>query len=163
MTLDSNLARWIFQSIASHFKSVADGISLLYFVEGIDERSEDTMQVDHVELRVNGPDSKETAKDYYDLKVVINFLFTKNMDKAGANAFDLIQWTGVFANEMQKPIPIYKKGSGAQDDGTLVGCLRVDKGKNETVRIYHFGQLDKDTRVRQSEVDAVFDMDYKTS
>lgn len=161
--MDKNLARWIFQSVASHFKSVADGISLLYYVEGIDERSGDILQADHVELRVTGPTLKEWYKDWFDVQAVINFLFTKNMDIASADAFDLIQWTGVFAEEMTKPIPIYKKGTGVEDDGTLIGCLRVDKGRNEAVRIYHFGQLDKDTRIRQSEVDAVFQMDYKTS
>lgn len=161
--MDSNLARWIFQSIASHFKSVADGISLLYFVEGIDERSDDTMQANHVELRVTGPTIKELSNGYYNVKTTINFLFTKNMDIASADAFDLIQWTGVFAEEMLKPIPIYKKGTGSEDDDSLVGCLQVDKGRNDLVRIYHFGQLDKDTRVRMSEIDAVFYMDYKTS
>lgn len=160
--MDKNLARWFFQSIASHFKSVADGISLPYFVEGIDERSDDTMRVDHVELRVTGPTFKELSKGFFDCKIVINFLFTKNMDMASADAFDLIQWTGVFADAMLEPISIYKKGSGVEDDNSLVGCLQVDKGRNEAVRVYHFGQLDKDTRVRQSEVDAVFNMDYTT-
>lgn len=160
--MDKNLARWIFQSLASHFKSVADGISLPYFVEGIDERSEDTMRVSHVELRVTGPESKEVSNGFYDLKVGVNFLFTKNMDEASADAFDLIQWTGVFANEMLEPIPVYKKGTGVEDDGTLLGCIQVHKGKNEAVRIWHFGQLDTNTRVRQSEVDAVYGFEYKT-
>jgi hypothetical protein len=161
--MDKNLARWIFQSLASHFKSVADGITLLYFVEGIDERSNDTMQENHVELRVTGPELKEVSKGYYNVKVVVNFLFTKNMDEVGADAFDLIQWTGVFADEMLEPIPIYKKGSGVEDDGALVGCLQVHKGRNDAVRVFHFGQLDKDTRIRQSEVDAMYGMNYQSS
>ncbi|MHC4301379.1 MAG: hypothetical protein ACYS7Y_29275 [Planctomycetota bacterium] len=160
--MDKNLARWLFQSVASHFKSVADGISLPYFVEGIDERSEDTMRVDHVELRVTGPNLKEISNGFYNVDLVLNFMFTKNMDEVGADAFDLIQWTGVFADAMLDPIPIYKKGSGAEDDDSLVGCIRVKKGKNEAVRVYHFGQLDKDTRVRQSEIDAMYGMNYTT-
>lgn len=158
--MDNNLSRWIFQSLASHFKSVAEGISLPYFVEGIDERSADTMRESHVELRVTGPDIKEVANGQYNIKCVVNFLFTKNMDEVIADAFDLIQWTGVFSNEMLEPIPIYKKGTGVEDDGTLVGCIRVPERKSEAVRIYHFGQLDKDTRVRMSEVDAVYGMTY---
>ena len=158
--MDKNLARWIFQSIAKHFVATANGLSLPYFVEGIDERTDDNMRVSHVELRVTGPETKETSKGFYTVKCVINFMFTKNMDEASANAFDIIQWTGVFAQVMQEPIPIYKLGSGSEDDGTLVGCLRAHEGRNEAVRIYHFGQLDKDTRVRQSEVDAVYGMTY---
>jgi len=161
--MDKNLARWIFQSLASHFKSVADGISLLYFVEGIDERSNDTMQDNHVELRVSGPELKEVSNGYYDVKVIVNFLFTKNMDEVSADAFDIIQWTGVFADEMLKPIPIYKLGTGAEDDGTLVGCLQVHKGRNQAVRVFHYGQLDKDTRVRQSAMDALYGMNYQSS
>jgi len=161
--MDQNLARWIFQSLALHFKSTADGIPLLYFVEGIDERSNTTMQVDHVELRVTGPESKEVSNGFYSIKVHINCLFTKNMDEASANAFDLIQWTGVFAKMMLEPIPIYKKGPGAEDDDSLVGCLQAHKGRNEAVRIFHFGQLDRHTRVRQSEVDALYNMDHQIS
>lgn len=161
--MDKNLARWIFQSVASHFDSVANGISLPYFVEGIDERSNDVMREDHVELRVTGPTLKEVSKGYFNVDLVINFLFTKNMDIANADAFDLIQWTGVFAEPMLEPIPIYKKGDGVEDDDTLVGCIQVKKGRHEAVRIYHFGQIDKDTRIRQSEVDALFNMDYQPS
>ena len=161
--MDKNLARWIFQSLASHFKSVADGISLLYFVEGIDERSNDTMQENHVELRVSGPELKEVSKGYYNVKVTVNFLFTKNMNEVSADAFDIIQWTGVFANAMLQPIPIYKKGDGLEDDGTLIECLQVHKGRNEAVRVFHFGQLDKDTRIRQSEMDALYGMNFQSS
>ena len=161
--MDENLARWIFQSLASHFNSVADGISLLYFVDVIDERYNDTMQENHVELRVSGPEMKEVSKGYYTIKVIVNFLFTKNMNEVSADAFDLIQWTGVFANAMLQPTPIYKKGDGLEDDGTLIGCLQVHKGRNEAVRVFHFGQLDKNTRIRQSEVDALYGMNYQPS
>jgi len=156
--MDENLARWIFQSIASHFVSTANGISLPYFVEGIDERSVEDMRADHVELRVTGPTIKEVSNGYYNIDVIINFLFTKQMDIGGADAFDLIQWSGVFANEMLGQVPIYKKGSNPQDDGSLVGCLIIKKDRNEAVRVYHFGQVNKDIRVRQSEVDAVYGM-----
>jgi hypothetical protein len=158
--MDKNLPRWIFQSVAEHFRLIAEGISLPYFVEGIDERSEETMRSNHVEARVTGPSMKEVSNGYYNVDVVINFLFTKAMDPVDSNAYDLIQWAGVFADEMLMPIPIYKKGSEADDDGSLVACLQIGKGKNEMARIFHFGQLDKDTPVRQSEVDALFHMDY---
>lgn len=160
--MNENLARWIFQSVAKHFVATANGISLPYFVEGIDERSEDDMRASHVELRVTGPEVKELSNGYYHIKVVVNFLFTKEMEMSGADAFDLIQWTGVFAQKMMEVIPIYKKGTGADDDGSQIGCLRIDKGKNEMVRIFHFGQIKPDTRVRISEVDAVYSMDLST-
>jgi len=161
--MDANLPRWIFQSIASHFQLLAADLSLPFLVEGIDERSDETMHSDHVELRVTGPTVKEISRDYYDTNTVINCLFTKAMNPVDTNAYDLIQWTGAFASAMLDPIPIYKKGSGADDDGSFISCLRIAKDKKEAARVYHFGQLDKDTPVRQSEVDAVFSMDYYPS
>ena len=153
--MDENLARWIFISVAKHFNTVVSGLSLPYFVEGVDERSDEEMRADHVELRLTGPDVLEAGGKHY-ARVTINFLCTALMDMAGADAWRIVQWTGVLQNEMLAPIPIYKYGTGADDDQSLIGCLRVD---NNRVNVYHFGQLDKDTRVRQSEVDATFSMD----
>jgi len=160
--MDENLARWILASIADHFQSVASGLSLPYFVDGIDERDESTMRASHVELRVTGPFIKEVSNNYFMVDVYINFYLTKQMAIAGADAYDIIRWAGKFQDVMLLPVPIYKFGSGAGDDGSLVGCLVVKKGKNEAVRIYHYGQISKDDRVRQSEVDALFGMELTT-
>ena len=161
--MDQNLARWLFQSIVVHFQSTASGLSLPYYIEGVDEISDDNMRADHVELRVTGPNYKEVSNGFYTVDIVINFLFTKQMDISGADAFDIVRWTGEFANVMLEPVPIYKIGTGVDDDpNELVGCIQVKKGRNEAVRIYHFGQIDKETRIRQSEVDAVYGMDYST-
>lgn len=160
--MDENLARWIFASIASHFVSVASGLSLPYFVEGLDERDETTMRVDHVELRVTGPFIKEVSNNWHTVDVGINFLMTKQMDISGADAYDIIRWTGKFMSVMLEPVPIYKKGSGVGDDGSLIGCLVVKKSKNEAVRIYHFGQISMEDRIRQSEVDALYGMELTT-
>jgi hypothetical protein len=161
--MDESLARWIFQSIAIKFKTTASGLSLPYFVEGVDERADADMRANHVELRITGPDIKEVSRNYYTVRVTINFLFTEAMDMRGTNAFQLMDWTGKFATELMEPIPIYRYGTGVEDDDTLVGCLQVDKGKNEAVRIYHFGQLKPDIRVRMSEVDAVCSMELHTN
>jgi hypothetical protein len=160
--MDKNLARWIFQSIAVHFESTASGLSLPFYVEGVDEIDDDVMRADHVELRVTGPQVKEVSNGYFTVDVMINFLFTKLMSATSADGYDIIQWTGEFANVMLDPVPIYKYGSGVDDDSTLVGCLEVKKGNNEKVRVFHFGRLDKDTRVRQSVCDALYGMDYTT-
>lgn len=160
--MDENLARWIFASIAFHFKSVASGLSLPYLVEGIDERNDDTMRADHVECRVTGPFIKETSNNWFMVDVGVNFLLTKQMAIAGADAYDIVRWTGKFQSVMLEPIPIYKYGPGVGDDDSLIGCLIVKKNRNEAVRIYHFGEISKDDRLRQSEVDALYGMDLTT-
>jgi hypothetical protein len=158
--VDENLARWTFQSIVKHFVSTANGLSLPYFVEGVDERSDADMRANHVELRITGPEVKELSKEYYHVTAVINFLFTQQMDISGADAYAIMRWTGKFASVMMEPITVYKLGTGANDSpNTIVGCLRVDKGKNEKVRIFHFGQIKPDTRVRLSVCDAVYSME----
>ena len=81
------------------------------------------------------------------------------MDIAGADAYDIVRWTGKFQNVMLEPIPIYKNGPGAGDDSSLIDCLVVKKNRNEAVRIYHFGQISKEDRIRQSEVDALYGME----
>jgi hypothetical protein len=156
--MNDNLVRWVFQSIAKHFQPIAVSLSLPYFVEGIDERSVETMQTNHVELRVSGPSIKEPSNGYYNVRAWINFLFTKNMDMRG-NAFDLDQWCGTFQDVMLAPVPIYKLGDGPDDTGQFVGCLRLRKNDTTRANVFHFGQIDKDTRVRQSIVDGEFEMD----
>jgi len=157
--MDENLARWIFASIAKHFEPVASGLTLPYFVDGVDERDETTMRVSHAELRVTGPFVKEISNGYHSVDVGINILLTQQMDIAGADSYSIVRWAGQFQNTMLAPIPIYKYGTGAGDDDSLVGCIVVKKGKNEAVRVYHFGQISKDDRIKQSEVDALYGMD----
>lgn len=150
--MDENLARWVFISIAKYFEPVVSGMGVPYFVEGAMERKEALMQASHIELRVTGPDVKQLPGSH-DVRVSINLLCTSLMDAAGPDGWTIVQWTGVIQSAMLDPIPVYRYGTGADDDETLVGCLRVDQNR---VNIYHFGQLDKDSRVRQSEVDASF-------
>jgi hypothetical protein len=157
----NNLPRWIFASVASHFKTIADNNNIPYFVEGIDEREPDNMRQSRVEIRVTGPKIKEVSKDYYRIEVTINFLLTYLMQMTGSDAYEIMNWCGIFSNEMLEPIPVYRYGSGAEDDDSLVGCLRIKKNRTDSVKTFHFGQVHKTDRVRQSELDAVYEMDVE--
>ena len=157
-----NLPRWLFSSIAYHFEGIAAANNIPYFVEGIDERDDDNMQLSHVELRVTGPQTKEIAKGYYHVQIVINFMFTSLMDMAGS-AYELVQWCGILQDAMLEPIPIYKYGDGADDTQELIGCLRVKDGKYDAVKLYHFGQMSRTDRIRQSEIDGIYEMDIDES
>ena len=154
--MDENLARWIFASIAKHFQPVATGLNLPYFVEGIDERDDSTMRENHVELRITGPFIREYGHNYYKASVTVNLIFTEQMAIAGADAYNIVRWCGKFQSVMLEPIPIYRYGSGADDDGSLVGCLTITGSTDNMVRVYHFGQVSKEDRIRQSEVDALY-------
>jgi hypothetical protein len=156
--MDENLARWIFISVAKHFEPVASGLSLPYLVEGITERTEDEIWEDHVEMRMTGPFIKEQSRDFYTVEVAINFLFTALMDMDGADAYRHLKWLGEFQKEMLEPIPIYRFGVEVADDQTLIDCLRVKKNAADAVRSYLFGQISKDVRITQAELDAMYEL-----
>ena len=156
--MDVNLARWIMASVAVYFKTVADSLSLTYFVEGVDERASDTMRVQHVELRVNGPFIRELSRDYWRAHIDINILLVDYLDMSTENAYDLNQWGGEFLAAMLEPIPIYRLGTGVDDDDSLVGCLTQRAGISEPARLIHFGQISKTDRIRQAAVDGRFEI-----
>jgi hypothetical protein len=156
--MDVNLARWIVASIAVYFQPVADSLSLLYFVEGIDERDSDTMRTEHVEVRVNGPNVREVSKNYWRVHIDINILLIDYMKMSSENAYDINQWGGKFLAAMTDPIPIYRFGSGGDDDDSLIGCLTQRKGFAEPAKLIHFGQISKEDRIRQAMVDGRFEM-----
>lgn len=158
--MDENLARWIEISLAKHFEPFATGLSLPYFVEGVDERDDEQWE-DHVEQRFSGPQYREIGNGKYEVTIVVNFLFTALMDMAGADSYRLNRWTGKFAKEMIEVIPVYKYGTDPGDDASFIGCFQLKNTKAGGVNVYPFGQLEKDHRVRQSEVDASYYMDYK--
>jgi hypothetical protein len=153
-----NLPRWIFASVASHFETISLANSIPYFVESANERSDESMEVSHAEIRMTGPYIKEVSRDQFHVETVINVLLTSIMDISG-NAYEIIQWAGIFQSAMLDPIPVYKLGNGADDTGHLIGCLRNKKSRYDMVKVYHFGQSDITDRVSQSEVDAIYEFD----
>ena len=156
--MDVNLARWTMSSIAVYFKTVADNLSITYFVEGVDERESDTMRVEHVELRVNGPYVRELSRNYWRVHIDVNILLIDYMTMSTENAYDINQWGGEFLAAMTGTIPIYRLGAGVIDDDSLVGCLTQRTGISEPARLIHFGQISKEDRIRQAAVDGQFEM-----
>ena len=153
-----NLPRWLFASLAKHLKDIADTNSIPFFVEGVYERESDFMEVSHAEFRVTGPNITEVSNGYYNVNIVANLLLTSIMESE-PTAYTIVQWGGIFQEALLDPIPIYKLGVGADDTGALIGCLQIKKAAS----LYHFGQISKTDRIRQSEVDAVLEMEVKES
>jgi hypothetical protein len=151
-----NWPRWIFASIADYFKTAAQAIPLPLLVEGIDERMGDDEHYSHAELRINGPSIQELSKGYFRLQVGINVLLTELMERT--HTYDLQDWCGAFSVAMDGPINLYHYGpdTGGVDDGQWFDCLLPLKSKFDPNRIFHFGQISKTDRVRQSMVDGAF-------
>ena len=154
MSINPNWTRWIHASVAVHFKAVADTLNLKLIVEGIDERESEKMNVDHAELRINGPMIHNSSHNYYKLDVDTNILMTDLMGGAHEDPYDLQRWTGAFQQTAWDRIPVYRYGpdiSGV-DDGSYLGCL-VPRSRKESAKAFQFGQVSVDDRVRQAAVD----------
>ncbi|REJ65633.1 MAG: hypothetical protein DWQ31_16975 [Planctomycetota bacterium] len=158
-TPDPNWPRWFFASIGDYFKTVADGINLPILIEGIDEREAEKIRAaDHVELRINGPAIREISAGYFRVWLDVNLLLTSIMGGQTKNAYDIVQQAGVLQQAASQPIPIFRFGNAPGDDGTSLGCLTARRGRRENVTVFHFGQIGRDERVRQSAVDARFEI-----
>ena len=151
--LPSRLSRWLIASMAVSFQPVAVGLSLPYYVEGLDERTASIVEADHAEFRFTGPFITEIGPGNYKIGMLGNVLLSKLMGME-SNAYSIVDWAGAFQNHMLDPLPVYKWGDG----GDLLGCLTVDN-KKENIKVYHFGQVSMTDRIRESEVNALYNME----
>ncbi len=159
MPANSNWARWIHASLGKYLKNVATTISIPSLLEGIDDRDPDFMESpDRIEIRVNGPFTHELSAGYFRLFVDVNVLVNSMMGGEAKQAYKLDDILGVYHNAMDGAIAIYRLGTGLDDDQSLLGCLTPRPGRNESIRVIHFGQLDRTDRIKQGMVDARFIM-----
>ena len=152
-----NWARWIFASLATLMKGVAEANKIPCLVEGLDERTTEFMDsTDRVEIRITGPFSRNlsVATAYYELAVDMNALFVSRYEN-GKNNYAILAVIGAFQTAMDAPIPIYQYGGLPGDDETVcIGVMEPRNKRGDAVRVMHFGQADLTNRVKQSLVDA---------
>jgi len=163
MAVNPSWARWIFASIATYLKGIADGQALPILVEGLNERTTVfTQATDRCEVRITGPFTKE-LQGYYQLEVIVNVLFQSRYDE-DKNQYAILGMIGVFHAAMDSAIAVYKYGNEAGDDEhELVGCLSPAHGRNDTIRVLHFGQVDPTNKMKQSMIDARYVMELSTN
>jgi len=158
MSVNPNWTRWIFASIAKTLKAVATTNGISVIVEGIDDETNSfTKATDHVEIRISGPFTKEMSGEYKIL-VDVNVLLTSRFDGKQKNRHAILTNAGLFHEAMDKAILIYRYGNTITDDDTYLGCLTLRSGKNDTLRVIHFGKVDITDKIRQSVVDARYEM-----
>jgi len=158
MPANPNWARWIFASIAKTLNAVADANGIEAIVEGVDDETDTfTEATDHVEIRISGPFTKEMSGEYR-IQMDVNVVLTSRFDGKQKNRHSILTNAGLFHSAMDRAILIYKYGSGVEDDDSYLGCLVPRSGKNDTVRVIHFGKVDPTDRVKQSVIDARYEM-----
>ena len=155
--MNVNLPRWIFASMSDHFQTVSDGISLRFFIEGLDEAEALDFQVDSGLFRMDGPIAYQGSSGLEWYKVEMQILLTDIVATTNDNAYDIYTWAGVFQGSMlNDSLPIYRYGSGAEDDDSLIGCLEPDTSVRNNVRVASYGMVDKDYRIKQVSVNGKF-------
>jgi hypothetical protein len=170
--MNTNWPRWIAISIAKHFAdqseltliSVENDITqalnagkLPLFIEGQYRKQRDMKRL--CELRWDGPEFIETAKNQWLGRVTINAHI-----QVAVEAGDL--WTQQRAQGIAgvafTDIEIFKYGDGVDDDESSLGCLRLiqDPNRGQAIRIMNFGTTDAD--IQQSAIEADFEIDLTT-
>jgi len=166
MAANPNWARWIFHSVACHLKEVATSASLPVLIEHFDERTAAFERAtDRAEIRITGPFDQELSKGYHRIYVDVNVLLTSRYD-GQKNAATILKYAGLFHEAMSEPIPVWnfggEPGDYVEDDPDTqvhLGCLTPRPGRNDNVRVMHFGQMDKIDKIKQTEVDARYVME----
>jgi hypothetical protein len=154
MAVDPNWARWTFASVMTLMKQLAQEAGIPALVEGLDERTTAYMEAPaRVEIRMSGPFTRELSIDYHEVSVDINLLFTSRYE-INANQYDILKTVGQFHTALDSPIAMLRLGDQPGDDGSLVGCLLPRTGRNDAVRVFHFGQTDQTDRQKQVMIDA---------
>lgn len=161
MPANPNWARWMFASVATYLKQVAKDNNLPVIVEGLDERTTAYMAAtDRGEIRITGPFTRELSRHYFELKLDVNVLLSSRFDGPAKNRYEFTKFAGLFHEAMDGAIAIFKFGNLPGDDETaLVGCLSPLTGRNDAVRVFHFGQINSTDGLRQSMVDARYVME----
>jgi len=161
MPANPNWARWVFASMATYLKQVAQDNNVPALIEGVDERASAFMDAsDRIEIRITGPYTRELSHNYYELSLDVNVLITSRFDGPDKNRYTPQKIAGIFQEAMDGAIAVYRYGDQpGDDDHALVGCLSPRSGRRDAVRVLHFGQLNATDRIRQSLVDCGYVME----
>ena len=155
MSLSKHMTRWIMASVAEHFNARRQGLTM--FIEG-QLRATKTLK-DFIELRVDGPYFIELSKGYWEVYIEINVLVQSAQDQT--NYHRIYESVGIVTAAFEHIIQIFRFGTGSDDDGTLVGCMRLkgDKDERERLQTSHFGQVEPETGIFQSSVEGHYVME----
>ena len=156
-TITSNLnehwARWIFASISDHFNTRRGTMDM--FIEG--QHRDTRTKKDFFELRMDGPYYTEISKQNFKIYIEINALLQSSADD---NNYHRI-WTNLgLVGTMFTDIPIYKYGSGIDDDQSYLGCLKLIQNARgrDNIQSSYFGRIEPSTPIYQATVEGHYDM-----
>lgn len=148
-----NWQRWIFASASKYFQGIADAYPVQMHIEGVERTISDEEK--WIEFRMDGPAVTEYSRNYYQLDVEINILWSVHMNSQDFH--ETKKLSGALVEAMTN-ICIYKYGDGVDDDDSLLGSLVLRQDKYHPIRVNEFGQVRADTHLVQGAVEASYRM-----
>jgi hypothetical protein len=172
--VNSDWPRWFAASIAKHFVDQTDLVlisnendidraliddKLPIFIEGHYRRTRDYKRL--CELRYDGPYLTETAKDQWIGNVAINVLLQVALPSD--DLWTLQRMQGIIGAAFTT-ILIYKLGTGAADDGTILACMDIvqDAMSGQDLKIMNLGNVSETTDIQQSAIEAQYKVHLTT-
>jgi hypothetical protein len=141
-------ARWSLSAFLKAMDLVKGDYPL--YVEG-DERTT-RLDVNFVEVRVDGPDIDELCKNYFLLQCQLNVLINHKMSVTDLYSPERI--LGQFQTGFTNTVNVFRVGNGPDDDQSFLGCYQLI-GPLDTSK---FGVVNKDLRVVQLMLEARYKM-----
>ena len=141
-TFDPKTIAYIHGSLAKHFKTVADGLGIPFYSEGLDDPTSEVYQNTNLSLRVDGPMVME-GSSLTDYRVEVQAFLTF-IGKSGH--YDNLDYAGTVAEALRSTIPVYDLPNATP---TQVGCLDLDRSSVESVRLVNFSRVSTSSNVRQ--------------
>ena len=145
--------RWIFASVSKYFSEIAASSDLHYFIEGTHRITKEHKKF--IEFRMDGPNITEVSKNYFQIDVEINMLWSFNQDHENFHESQRI--TGILLAAMTD-ICIYRYGDEFVDNDELLGTLSLRQDKKNPIRVNNFGQIRPDVKLMQGTVEGTFRM-----
>lgn len=153
--MNSNWARWIFASISKHFDDGKGSYDM--YIEG--QHRNTRVLKDFFELRIDGPNICEVSKNYYEIIMEVNCLVSSHMDDTD---YHRIHRTTGYVAALYTDIPVYKYGTGPDDDQSFLGCLVLINDifgrKGNRLVISNFGIVEPGSDLLQSTIEGHYRM-----
>lgn len=147
--MNANWPRWIYASCANHFATILKAKGYKVFIEGMIRETE--LQSDYIEFRLDGPYIEEPSANYFCIYAEIDILI---VHFKSADIYAIQRMCGDVMAAFCA-IPLYKYGTGDDDNQSQFGCLTLVNTLSEknSVRVTNFGQMGPGQLMMRSSVD----------
>ena len=143
--------------MSKHFEDALSPDIPVIFIEGQHRETRDAEEL--IEIRMDGPDYTEFSKGVYEARIEVNTLISSAMDDTNYHRFH--QNCGVVA-AAYTTIKIFRYGVlDAEDDGTILGCMKLLQGDRESIQTNNFGQIDVKTHLLQGTIEGHYVMELR--